>query len=313
MISQPGQRVRSVTFHCDFRQSFSKLLLIVSNPAVSQNDVGIQNLTSQGMNAAWANCGPDVVIQPANKIVLNVFRILVHVGVRCGVLIVDFDRIGDANLFKRCIPGHDPVAHPTAITHRSCVFDVEYNRILGRAQLQLWIGLLQMPAIHIANMRFAVIVFRQINIRRGEESYAAVGDSRLITGVVRNITDRIVQHLQHVVVGGRNFERDFNVVLESFRRLDGIDPAHGEPHVHASRSNGTARRIAEQHCVHIDDGTATRSHRDDWNFHDNLIGKQPFDRRSGFTIPIRADGNVGCHQGKPLVVLTPVDVDIASL
>ncbi|HAY81746.1 MAG TPA: hypothetical protein DCY79_18230, partial [Planctomycetaceae bacterium] len=99
----------------------------MANPTVRQNNVRVQDLSGQRVHTARADGGTNVVIQPPYKVVVDIFRILVHVGHRCRirVLVMHFDGVRDANVFERFIPRQDSFTDPPAITDRSGVLDVE--------------------------------------------------------------------------------------------------------------------------------------------------------------------------------------------
>ncbi len=52
-----------------------ELKIEVSNPNVGENDVRIEDFAGQRMHATWANGGPNVVVQPTDEVVLDVFGI----------------------------------------------------------------------------------------------------------------------------------------------------------------------------------------------------------------------------------------------
>src|SRR5207247_7178311 len=65
ILFQPGERIRSKTLHRQPRQQFAELPLEVANPTVGENDVGVEDLAGERMDAAGADRRADIVVEPA--------------------------------------------------------------------------------------------------------------------------------------------------------------------------------------------------------------------------------------------------------
>ena len=179
-------------------------------PAIGQYDIRIKNLPRQGVYTARANRGSHVVVQPANKVVANIFWILVHVRPGCLVLVIDLDRIGKAYLLKCLVPGQHAFPNPATITNRRGVFDVEDNRVLGRTHLEIRITFFQVPTIDIPNPCVLIGVFSQVTVGCGEIPDPFVSSPRLVGRLDGNITNRVVQRLKRAPAGC-NFKCQFNI------------------------------------------------------------------------------------------------------
>ena len=180
MICQPCQGLWPKTFHRDLRKQFAELILIVSDPAVSQNDVGIKNLTCERIDAAWSDGGTNIVVQPANKVVVYIFRILIHVGTGRSVLVINFDRVRDSDFLEGLVPCKDSIFHPAAISNRSGVFDVEDNWLSRRADGDFWVSFFEVPAIDVANGCVAIVVLREVRVAGGKEANSLISHARLV-------------------------------------------------------------------------------------------------------------------------------------
>ena len=206
-IVQPSQRSWPVTFHRNLWQQFRKLSLIGSDPAVRQNNVGVQDLARQRVDSTWTNRRSDVVVQPTDKVVTCIFRVLVHVlwRFRVRVLLINLNRVANADFFEGFIPIKNALLHPIAVTLRSRVLDVEHNRLLRRAHLQRRVSLFQMPPIDVPNARFVSIVLPEIDVRRREIAESLIRHAWLVGRIGVNLTDRIMQLFESAVRHG-NFE-----------------------------------------------------------------------------------------------------------
>ena len=133
MLHIPRKFFCRSTFHNQFRHDVGELILKSTNPTIGQNDIRIKDLTRFRIHAAWSDRSADVVVQPANEVIANVFRILFHVLTGFTVLLTNFDRVDDSNFSKRFVPVQDAFANKTTIANRSRVLDVENDRLFRRA------------------------------------------------------------------------------------------------------------------------------------------------------------------------------------
>ena len=126
--TEPSDGLCGHPFHSDIGHQVMVLEVKVSDPAVGQHHVGIENLAGHWMHAAWANRGTDVVVEPTDEVVLNIFRIQIHGGRCAWVLVEDLDRIGVTDLLEGFVPILDTLFNPAAVANWCGVFDVETNR-----------------------------------------------------------------------------------------------------------------------------------------------------------------------------------------
>ncbi len=219
MLRIPSQRFRRSAFHHQLWHDVAELVLKSSNPTVGQNDVRVKDFTCLWINTARSDRGTDVIVQPANEVVSNVFWIFIHVSTRLAVLLADLDRIGDTNVFERFVPVQNAFANKAAIANWRRVFDVENDRLLGRAQSKIRIPFFQMPAVDVTNFRFIFLVLSVVAVLSLKVSNSLVGFTWLEAVRAFDFADRKVQRLQHAVVHW-HFVSDFDVLGESFCFLD---------------------------------------------------------------------------------------------
>ena len=181
MTGEPGHRFSIKSLHGDFWQQLLKLKTKMPDPTVRQDDICIQDLPRHGVYTAGTNRCSNVIVKPADKVVANVFWVLVHMGARLLVLIVDFNRTGNAHFLESIVPGQHPFSHPTAITHRCRVLDIKHNWILRRTYLERCISFFKMPAVDIANTGFLVGVLAIITVRSRKKTNSLVGFTRLVS------------------------------------------------------------------------------------------------------------------------------------
>ena len=121
MLSEPGKRFRTHSFHGNFGHDFVELLLKRANPTVGQHDVRVKNLTRFRVNATRTNRRADIVVQPANEVVLDVFRVLGNMLLRLRVLLPDFDGIDNSDFFKTPCSNTRPLREPIGDSGRGVV------------------------------------------------------------------------------------------------------------------------------------------------------------------------------------------------
>ena len=187
MLHVPGKFFRRSTFHDQLGHDVAELVFESTNPTVGQNDIRVQDFTGLWIDAAWSDRGANVVVQPTNEVVANIFGIFFHVLAGLTILLADFDRIGDADFSERFIPVQDAFANETAIANWSRVLDVENDWLFRRAQAKLWIALLEVPAIDITNVRLVIFVLT------------------VVTELGHEVTDTLIRFTWLVVFGPTNF------------------------------------------------------------------------------------------------------------
>ena len=136
VLGQPGQRFGTHSLHRGLWQQFVVLHPVVTDPAVGEDDVGVEDFTGQWIHPAGANRGADVVVEPADEVPPHILGVLLDVSAGAGVLEFDLDRVGDPDVLERLVPVEHTLFHPAAITHRRGVLDVERDRVLWWTDLQ---------------------------------------------------------------------------------------------------------------------------------------------------------------------------------
>ena len=227
MFLQPREGFRRKTLHRYPRENLVVLHLEVTNPPIIQDNIRIENFTRQRVDAARSNRTPNIIVQPADKVVTGVLRILLHMCPRGGILIIDLNRVGQAHFIEGLVPHQNPLAHPAAIAHRCRVLDVENDRVFHWADFQLGIRLFQMPAVDVAHFCFIVRVLAKIGVPRGKISHSVIRQPRLVGLARRDGTDGIVKRFQNAVADGY-CECNFNIGWERLCGTNfsqaGIDP-----------------------------------------------------------------------------------------
>ncbi len=194
-----------------------------------------------------------IVIQPANEVIAYILGILFHVLLGRCVLVDNFDRIRNSYLFKGFVPEQNPLLDPASIANRSRVFDVKLDRLNGRRNLQRRVALLQMPAIDVMYVDFIFLVLAIIRIGCSEVANALVGNTRLVSRVLRDLTDRIVECLQTTAAIGQ-FEGQFDIQWKRFR-LDYLGQARVAATSIAAKKD---RSVGNQQLIAIDDWSTAR-------------------------------------------------------
>ena len=116
------------------------------------------------MNAARSDRGPNIVVKPSHKVVLHVLWIEVHVVPRLGVLVVDFDRVGEPNLFECLVPVFNPLLDPSSIADWCRVLDIETYWLYWWAYLETWISLFHSPTRDVSNELFVFVITSQVGV-----------------------------------------------------------------------------------------------------------------------------------------------------
>ena len=79
------------------------------------------------MNAAWPDGCPNIVVEPADEVVLNIFWIEIHKIAGLGVLVINLNRVRKTNALEGLVPILKPLLYKAAIANGSGMFDVEAN------------------------------------------------------------------------------------------------------------------------------------------------------------------------------------------
>ena len=104
MLGVPQQRLRRLPFHHNFRHQIGELTLERSDPAISQDDVRVENLPRFGIHTARTDRCTFIIVQPSDEIVSYVLRRQLHVFASLLVLLPNLNRIRDTNLLERLVP-----------------------------------------------------------------------------------------------------------------------------------------------------------------------------------------------------------------
>ena len=308
MLLEPGECFRCETLHCDPREDFVELHPVMTNPAVGQNNIGVENLAGQRVDTARADGGADIVVEPADKVVPGILWILLHVRAGGGVLVVNLNGIGQADFIVGLVPHQDALANPAAVAHRRGVLDVENDRVLHRADLELGIGLLEVPSVDVADFLLLVRVLAEVGVTCRKVAHALVGDSRLVGFARDDQADRVVQRLEYAV-GRRRGEGQLDVARE---RLGGADLR--ELCVEAATPAAEKlRRLADEQRVHVDHRPVLRQQRDDRHIDNHAVGEEAL--HGGLRLGIAAGTHleVGLDDQQPLVEPLEVNVLLARL
>lgn len=135
MASQPSQGLGTETLHCQLWHEVVIIEVVVPDPTIGEDHVGVEDLACLGVNPARSNRGPDVIVEPANKIVADVLRPFSMWAATLGVLVLDHHRVDDADFLERLIPVINTCFDPTAVADWGRVFDVKANRLLRWTEL----------------------------------------------------------------------------------------------------------------------------------------------------------------------------------
>ncbi len=130
------------------QQAF-RLLLEVAHHRVVEDDVGVVDLSREGVAAVGAHREPGAGHDPAEEAVPHVLRIEILPLVVVGLL-ADDDGVAEADLLVGLVPLQDPVTHGATEPDRHRLLDVEDDRLARLAQGQAGVPLHQMPAVDIA-------------------------------------------------------------------------------------------------------------------------------------------------------------------
>ena len=136
MSCEPGQCFGAHALHGRLRQQLVELHPVVADPAIGENDIGIENFTGQRVDPAGPDRGANVIVEPADEVPSHILGILLHVSSGPRVLEFDADRVGDSHVLERLVPIQHSAFHPATVSHRGGVLDVERDRVLGRADFQ---------------------------------------------------------------------------------------------------------------------------------------------------------------------------------
>ena len=261
------------------------------------------------MGSARADGGADVVAQPADEVVADVFGVLVHVRAGGGVLLADLDGVEDAALLgERAVPVLDALADKAAVAHGHGVLDVEDDGLLGRAERERGVALLDVPAVGVADDGLVVGELAEVAVCRCEVADALVGLAGLEVLAALDAADGVVELLQDAA-GGGHLDGDLDVVGEGL----GLDDL-GEPGVGAAC--GSAEEVgglAREEVVEGDDGLAAGAHANDRYIKEHAVGKDVLDRVLRFLVAGGAGRDLRGHKREPLVVALPVGVEVAAL
>ena len=136
MFGQPGQRFGAHPLHRRLGQQFVELHPVVADPTVGEDDIGVEDFSGERIDPAGSDRGADVVVEPADEVPPHGLGVLLHVPPGAGVLKLDPDRVGDADIFEGPVPVQHSLFHPASVSDRSGMFDVERDRVFRRADLQ---------------------------------------------------------------------------------------------------------------------------------------------------------------------------------
>ena len=280
------------------------------DPAIRQNDVRVQDLARERINPAGPDGGADVVVEPADKIIPDILRVLLHVSSGRRVLVIDFDRVRDADLLEGLVPHQHTLAHPAAVTDRRRGLDVEHDRVLRWADLDRRIRLLQVPSVDVADPVLLRLILAKIRESGREVADALVGQTRVVGRVGSDFADGIVQRL-HDAVGHGQLERNLHVARKRLGRLD-----RGQLRLRPGNHRPIEfRSLPHQQRIQVNHRQLARPRHQRHNRHiqDDPVREQPLDARLRFRLAGRPHLDLRRDQHHAFVHPPPVDVHITGL
>ena len=221
-----------------------------------EDDVGVKDLARPGVDPRRPHREPLPCRDPAEGVVVDVFRIpLGHLG-----LLPDLDRARKARLLEGLVPGLDAGPDRRPVAERNRLLDPEHDRLLRRRYRGLGIGLLELPAVDVADESVLIDLLGEVLERRHEVADAVVGEPRGV-GVLRQQADRVADVDRHApavghgvdrgratrAVGGRHLE--FDVVGKHLDAAPGRTvTGEGE----AGEQGRDPRQVGEEHGREVD-------------------------------------------------------------
>ena len=305
---EPRHRLGRQTFHRQLRHDLVVLRPEVTDPAVGQDHVRVQDLTRVRIHAARPDRRAHVVRQPPDEVVPHVLGVELHVRARLRVLLTNLDRVHDPDPLECLVPDQDAVTHELPIPRRHRRVDVEDDRLLRRAHLAAWILLLDVPPVDVPNPLLLVRELAQVAVRRREEAHPRVGHPRLVRRIVTQQADGIVEALQPPI-RRRHLEGDLHVLREGLRLLDRRQP----PQRAARLAAEERRRLTHQQRPHVDHRLTPGPDRQDRHVQKHTVREDVLHAQLALRIARRLRARVGLDQEQPIVNPLPVHVDVAGL
>src|SRR5690606_25082972 len=176
---QPLDRRPVEALERDLGREVMELIPERADPTVREDDIRVDDLAGLRVGMARSDRGPLVIVEPADEVVLHVLRVLLHVGPGGFVLVVDDDRVGDADLLEGLVPVEDAFLHPAAIADGNGVLDVELDRFRRRAHLEVGIALGERATRDVLNGNVLRAVLAEIAVLDREIADASIGLARL--------------------------------------------------------------------------------------------------------------------------------------
>ena len=305
---EPGQRLGPESFHRRLGNEQLPGLHPAADEPLVHDDVGIEDLAGEGIDPAGADGEAHAGVGPEHEVVAGVLGVLLHVGLGAGVLLVDLDGVEDAHLLKGLVPLEHALPHPAPIAHRRGVLEVEDDGLLGRAQLELGVGLLQLPPVDVPHPGRVRSGLADVAVRRREVAHASVRLSRLVASVLGQRADRVVKRANSPALK-RQLEGQLDVLGERLGLGDRGQLGVGAAGVAAEELG----RLPHQQSVHVDHRAAFRSLGDDGHVQDDAVGENPLPAHLRLAVAGGAHRNVGLDEGQALVVALPFRIGVAVL
>ncbi len=283
VVAQSGQG-RQV-FHGarrTFRGENVVLVLPRTQEISVEDDVGVEDLAGDRVHARRAHSKRRTCRDPAEGIVVDVFRIPIGVV----GLLPHFDGVGKPGLLERLVPFEDSLADRLAVLEGDRFLDPKDDRSLRRREFGARIGLLEVPTIDVAKEPVVVRLLREVLHRGKEIPHPVIGQPRLVP-CLRQEADGVVDvdgqsaAVGHGVepshstgrVGGRHFK--LHVVPESLDRCPvGLVAGKHEPW----KVIGDLRQIGHEDPRQIDHVAAAGTHGDDRQAEEHAVGVCQADR-----------------------------------
>ena len=280
----------------------------MADPAVGEDDIGVEDLAGEGVGARGSDGGAHAIGEPADEIVIHVFRVFFHVFAGGGVLEVDLDGIDETDLFERLVPHFDAFLDPAAVADGGGVFDVEDDGGFGRTEFQGGVGLFEVPAVDEAGLGFLRGELAEVRVGGREVAHAFVRETGLVACVVRDEAEAVVERAEFSA-RGRGFHGDFHIIGECLGGLDLVESL-----VHAERFCAEEFfRVHDHEFVEVDDGAAIGHDRLDGHVEDDAVREEPLDAVLARFVSRRADAQFRSDHGDAFSVGTPVEIEVACL
>ena len=166
MPEQLGQGLRSHHF---------VLLLPIAQEAVVKKDVRIENFARLRVDPRGADGKAGLRCDPAEEVVIDVFRIDVFFVLFVVAGLLDVDRVIVAELLEGLVPLENALSNVRPQILGNGVFDIELDWLDRGRDGAFRRFLLEVPAVDVADKVLVVFLVREVLPHREEVAHAVVG------------------------------------------------------------------------------------------------------------------------------------------